>query len=389
MNGLFASGWKFDSNRHGTGAVAGTMIVLLFVLPLLNDPLLLLQVRYYVSMIILALSMGFIWGYGGIMCFGQSMFFGLGGYAYAIAVGNFGESTAPFFLSMIVPAVFAAILGYFMFYGRLNDVYVAVITLAVTLALYYFINSTSGDEYSIGKARLMGFNGISSIRKFNWPGSPKSFLNANELFYFSMGLLLATYLGLKVLLGSKFGRVVVAVKENELRAELLGYDVRAYKLAVFVIGAAIAGLAGCLSINYKNFISPNAFHLALAAQIIMWVLVGGVGTLFGPIVGCVVLLYVSFILGTGAASGGGMNTYFIFGLIVMIFVLAIPQGIVPTIRDWREQIGRYRRMIGTGLLSLSDQLPAGHGEGMRNLAERVIGVMKSESGPAPGAGTKG
>jgi branched-chain amino acid transport system permease protein len=235
-----------------------------------------------------------------------------------------------------------------MFFGRLNDVYVAVITLAVTLALYYFINSTSGDEYSIGKARLMGFNGISSIRKLNWPGSPKAFLGPNELFYFAMGLLIATYVGLKVLLGSRFGRVVVAVKENELRAELLGYDVRRYKLAVFVIGAVIAGLAGCLSINYKNFISPNAFHLSLAAQIIMWVLIGGVGTLFGPIIGCVTLLYVSFALGTGA-SGSGMNTYFIFGLVVMVFVLVIPQGIVPTLRDWRDHLGRYRRLIGGAL----------------------------------------
>ncbi len=384
MTGLLASGWRFDSNRHGTWAVAGVMVVLLFILPVLDDPLLLLQVRYYVSMIVLALSMAFIWGFGGIMCFGQSMFFGLGGYAYAISVGNIGESTAPFFLAMIIPAIFAAILGYFMFFGRLNDVYVAVITLAVTLALYYFINSTSGDEYSIGKARLMGFNGISSIRKFNWPGDPKALLSANHLFYFSMGLLIATYVGLKMLLGSTFGRVVVAVKENELRAELLGYDVRLYKLTVFVIGAAIAGLAGCLSINYKNFISPNAFHLSLAAQIIMWVLVGGVGTLLGPMIGCVVLLYVSFILGTGA-SGGGLNTYLIFGLIVMIFVLAIPQGIVPTLRDWREQGGRYRRAIAGAVLNLAEQLPAPGNVHVRAFGERLLGVL----GPTAGDRTKG
>ncbi|MSO74125.1 MAG: branched-chain amino acid ABC transporter permease [Alphaproteobacteria bacterium] len=382
--GLVAPGWRFDSNRHGTYAVAGVMVIILFILPVLDDPLLLLKVRFYISMIILSLSMAFIWGFGGIMCFGQSMFFGLGGYAYAISVGNFGESTAPFFLAMIIPGVFAAILGYFMFFGRLNDVYVAVITLAVTLALYYFINSTSGDEYSIGTARLMGFNGISSIRKFNWPGDPKSLLTANELFYFAMGLLIATYVGLKALLGSTFGRVVVAVKENELRAELLGYDVRLYKLAVFVIGATIAGLAGCLSINYKNFISPNAFHLSLAAQIIMWVLVGGVGTLLGPIIGCLVLLYVSFILGTGA-SGGGMNTYFIFGLIVMIFVLAIPQGIVPTLRDWRDQGGRYRRLVGSAVLSLAEQLPAPSDALVRAFGERLLGMVR----PAARVGMKG
>ena len=376
-----------DWRRHGPYLVMTLMVVLLFVLPQAADLFLLLQVTYYISMIVLALSMGFIWGYGGIMCFGQSMFFGLGGYAYAIAVNNFGDSTAPFFLSMIVPAAFAALLGYFMFFGRLNDVYVAVITLAVTLALYYFINSTSGDEYSIGKARLMGFNGISSIPTLNWPGDPKAILFPDEAFYFAMGMLILTYIGLIMLLRSKFGRVVVAIRENELRAELLGYDVRVYKLATFVIGATIAGLAGCLSINYKAFISPNAFHLSLAAQIIMWVLVGGVGTLMGPIVGCVTLLYVSFMLGTAKI----INTYFIFGLIVMMFVLVVPQGIVPTIRDWRDYLGRYARAIGGGVLTLGDNLPGKAGASIRRLGERLLKATERQApvSAAGRAGTKG
>ena len=115
-------------------------------------------------------------GYGGILCFGQSAFYGLGAYSYAIAVGNFGESTAPFFLAIIVPAAFAALLGYFMFYGRLSDVYLAVVTLAVTLILYNFMRSTAGEEYVIGAQRLMGFNGISSVQPINWPGDGKALL---------------------------------------------------------------------------------------------------------------------------------------------------------------------------------------------------------------------
>lgn len=386
MTGAFDLARGLDWRRHGPYLVTAIMVVLLFVLPATADLFLLLQVTFYISMIVLALSMGFIWGYGGIMCFGQSMFFGLGGYAYAIAVNNIGESTAPFFLSMAVPAAFAAILGYFMFYGRLNDVYVAVITLAVTLALYYFINSTSEEVYRIGKARLMGFNGISSIKTMNWPGNPKALLFPDEVFYLSMGLLILTYGGLHTLLRSKFGRVVVAIRENELRAELLGYDVRVYKLATFVIGATIAGLAGCLSINYKAFISPNAFHLSLAAQIIMWVLVGGVGTLLGPIIGCVALLYVSFVLGTAKV----INTYFLFGLIVMVFVLVVPQGIVPTVRDWRDYAGRYAHALGSGLLSLSDRLPGHAGETMRRVGERAmqIGVRRART-PVLRAGAKG
>jgi ABC-type branched-subunit amino acid transport system permease subunit len=205
--------------------------------------------RYLASMVVFALSMAFIWGYGGILCFGQSAFLGLGAYAYAIAQSNFGESTLPFFLGFLIPAGFAAVLGYFMFYGRLNDVYVAVITLAVTLALYYFVNSTSDDFYRIGNARLMGFNGISGIPPVNWPGDPSAVLLPNEIFYFSMALVILTYVGLHALLRSWFGRVAIAIREHELRAALIGYDVRLYRLVVFVIGAAIAGVAGVLSTN--------------------------------------------------------------------------------------------------------------------------------------------
>ncbi len=124
--------------------VTGTiMAAVLFGAPQVLELFVLLKVTVFVVMAILALSMAFIWGFGGILCFGQSAFFGLGAYAYAIAVINMGESTAPLLLAIAVPALFAAMLGYFIFYGRLSDVYLAVITLAVTLILYAFINSTA------------------------------------------------------------------------------------------------------------------------------------------------------------------------------------------------------------------------------------------------------
>src|SRR5260370_26741257 len=118
-------------------------------------------------MAILALSLALVWGYGGILCFGQSAFFGLGAYAYAIAMFNMSESTAPFLLAILLPAAFAALLGYFMFYGRISDVYLGVITLPVTLILFNSINSTAGPEYHIGVARLGGFNVIPSIPPLN------------------------------------------------------------------------------------------------------------------------------------------------------------------------------------------------------------------------------
>ena len=282
-----------DWNTRGLIFVGALMLALLFAGPQVFDLFMLLKVTLFIAMAMLAISLAFIWCFGGILCFGQSAFFGLGAYAYAIAVINMGESTVPILLSVFVPGAFAMLLGYFMFYGRLSDVYLAVVTLAVTLILYAFMRSTSGEEYRIGSARLMGFNGISSIPGFNWPGFPDSPLWPDDIFYVAMVLLILVYFGLRFLLRSHFGRVVVAIRESESRAELLGYDVRFYKMIAFTIGGAIAGLAGCLAVSFNNFVNPDKFALALAAQIIMWVLIGGVGTLIGPMLGSLGLLMLA------------------------------------------------------------------------------------------------
>ena len=125
------------------------------------------------------------------------------------------------------------------------------------------------------------------------------------MFYLSTAALLATYFGLRLLLASRFGRIIVGIRENERRAELLGYDPRAYKLATFTIGAALAGLAGCLFANWGAFVSPTIFGLAQSAQIIIWVIVGGRGTLIGPIIGCIGIQWLSALLGENQPSGAG------------------------------------------------------------------------------------
>ena len=327
---MFAFNFK-DWNNRGLIFVGVIMLALLFAGPQIFDLFTLLKVILFIAMAMLALSLAFIWGFGGILCFGQSAFFGIGGYAYAIAVINMGESTVPILLAVFVPAAFAMLLGYFMFYGRLSDIYLAVVTLAVTLIFYAFMRSTSGEEYRIGSARLMGFNGISAIPDPNWPGFPDAFLWPDDKFYLAMALLILVYFGLRFLLRTHFGRVIVAIKENETRAELLGYDVRFYKMIAFTIGGGIAGLAGFLVVTFNNFVNPDKFALALAAQIIMWVLIGGVGTLIGPMLGSLGLLMLSNWLGTQSFLGI-LNTYFVFGAIIIVFVLAVPQGLQPTAR---------------------------------------------------------
>ena len=285
----------------------------------------LINVTLYVSMGIFALSLALLWGYGGILCFGQSAFFGLGAYAYAIAAINFGDTTLAVLMAILVPALFAAALGYFLFYGRLSDVYLGVITLTVTLILFKLINSTGGDAWRIGSARLGGFNGIPSTPLLTLPFSNRP-LTPAQMFGLATAALFATYTLCKLLIATPFGRAVIAVRENEMRAELLGYNARRLKLFIFSISAAIAGLAGMLFAN-TVFVSPTMFSLSMAAQVLIWVVVGGVGTLFGPVVACFALQIATVALG----KLGLIDPNIALGLVLIVFVVFVPGGIQPTL----------------------------------------------------------
>lgn len=330
---------RFASSWHSAALTLAIGTALLFLLPGLVDDFTLIQLTIFAVMAILGVSLGFIWGFGGILCFGQAAFFGLGAYTYAIAVINMGDSTVPFLLAIVVPALFAAVLGYVIFYGRLSDVYMGVITLTVTLILFNLVNSTAGPEWKIGNAPLGGFNGIPGIPTLNIPGNPDEVLSQQSLFYIAMFCLLMVYAGLRWVIASKIGRVIVAAKENEQRVLLLGYDARAYKLACFTLGGAIAGLAGCLFANWGAFTSPTIFGLAMSAQIIIWVIVGGLGTLVGPVVGCVAIQWLTTAIGTQQT----FNSNLVLGAILVLFVLLVPRGIVPSLGDVIEAAFRRWR----------------------------------------------
>ena len=288
----------------------------------------------------LGLSLGLIWGFGGILCFGQAAFFGLGAYTYAIAAINIGESTIPMILAVLVPAAFAALLGAVMFYGRLTDVYLGVITLVVTLILFKFVNSTAGPQYVIGKARLGGYNGIPGFQTLNVPGDPNAYIWGDPYFYVCTVALVIVFLLVTWLLQSSFGRIAIGIRENETRMSLMGYDVAARKTVLFAIGAAIAGLAGALFANWGEIVTPGLFSLGQSAEIIIWCIVGGLGTRFGPFLGAVGLAYLKYMLGQQSMIDNTLIT----GLILVLFVLFLPRGVVPAIASlWKLSFGRAGR----------------------------------------------
>lgn len=351
-------GWS----RIGLAAM-GAVFALLFALPeMVEDIFVLVQLSLFLIFSIEALSLALVWGFGGIFSFGQAAFFGLGGYTYAVLVHNIGDSTAPFLCGILVPTGFALLLGYFMFYGRISSVYVAVITLTVTLIFYKFLGHTAGYQYSIGKAHLGGFNGMPSVPPINLPGNPEVIVFPDVHYYLVVGFLLVIYFGLRWFLATPLGRVVIAVRENELRAELLGYDTRLVKMLTFGLGGAVAGVGGVLFVNWNAYISPTVFDLVSSAQVIIWVIVGGLGTLIGPILGAVGLGYLAIELGSRKITimlSGAQHTVdinLILGAILLVFVLGVPAGVVPSLKRLARRLARLRPAVRAATPARADQV---------------------------------
>lgn len=330
------------------------VFALLVLLPLRLGEFQMLQITLWLISGLLALSLDLAWGFAGIFSFGQAAFFGLAGYVYGASsinlVGISHETVTSVLAGVLVAMAVAGLLGSFIFYGRVGSVYVAVITLAVTLILLTFMGSTAGTQYAVGKALLGGYNGMTNIPSLTLgtPGGSEVTLGITGTYLAVVMVAALIYAGVVLLLRAPFGRIITAVRENELRTELLGYDIRAYKLIVFTLAGGIAGLAGAFYAAWGNFINPAVFSLQQSALIVIWVLVGGRGTLIGPFVGAMLVQYLSGVLGTiSAGEPWGVLGVVItlprwiaplfqpplaLGLILMAIVLLFPSGLIPAIR---------------------------------------------------------
>ena len=289
--------------------------------------------------VILALSLVLVWGYCGIFSFGQAAVYGIGGYAYGVFALNVASHTGETLSALVVAAaagaIFAAALGYFMFYGNLSNVYVAIVTLATALVLFAIVNSTSGAGYRIGDAVLGGYNGMTRIPRITYrlPGGEATQLTRVQFFTVCVGVALVLALALRHAGRRPFGRITAAVRENETRSSLLGYDVRRHKLAVFTLGGAIAGLAGGFYAAWGRFMSPTVFSLKPAALVVIWTLVGGRFSVGGAFVGVLIVEGMSSWLG----GPSGDREPILVGALLILIVLGLRGGVVPALgRLWRR-----------------------------------------------------
>lgn len=291
---------------------------------------------YFLNWTFMALGLSLIWGYGGSLSFGQTAFFGIAGYSYGILTINFGTAYGfgliAIVLAILIAALVAAVLGYFLFFGRISGVFLGIVTLSVTLAIERFMAQTAGPEWAIGTARLNGFNGMSGMPALTvpWVGGDLQLYPDVPLYYIVLGLLVVIYLALRILVNSRFGNVLVALRENPERAEMLGYDIRKYQLGMFVIGSALAGLSGVLYTSWGQYITPSSMGITAAALPIVWVAVGGRSDLSATIIGTVLVLSVFQSL----TIYGSQYALVAMGLLLVITVLVAPRGLITNLGLW-------------------------------------------------------
>jgi branched-chain amino acid transport system permease protein len=319
-------------------------VALVAGLPLALSLFQVVQLTVFVIFAILALSLDFIWGIAGILSFGQAALFGIGGYMYGIVGIDFATTPLGLIAAMIAAAAMAAVIGYVAFYGRVGSMYLAVVTLTVTLILYQVMGSTADPRYAIGDARLGGYNGMTNIPSLSLGGPGGLPLGPVEFFYVAAGILLAVLMFFVTLTRMSYGRALQGIRENESRMELLGYDIRWRKLLAFIIAAATAGLAGALFASWGNFINPEVFSLPQAALVVIWVLVGGRGTLWGAILGTVVVQYLTSLLGEAGAS----YTTIVLGSLLVAIVLLFPRGLAPAAIQGLALLLRRPRLVPVG-----------------------------------------
>jgi urea transport system permease protein len=311
----------------------------------------------YMTYAMLALAVDLVWGFCGILSLGHAAFFALGGYAMGMYLmrqigtrGVYGDPVLPDFMVflnwkelpwfwhgfdmfwfamlmvLVVPALLALAFGWFAFRSRVTGVYLSIITQAMTYALMlaFFRND-------------MGFGGNNGFTDF------KDLLGFDlhrptvqtALFICSAAFLALSYLACRHVVRSRAGRVVAAVRDAESRTRFIGYRVENYKLWVFTFSAVIAGIAGALYVPQVGIINPSEFSPINSIEVVIWVAIGGRGTLYGAIAGAVLVNYAKTAFSTALPSAW---LYFL-GLLFVLTTLFLPQGVMGL---FRKLSGRKR-----------------------------------------------
>ncbi|MFQ5784805.1 MAG: branched-chain amino acid ABC transporter permease [Alphaproteobacteria bacterium] len=301
------------------------------------------QATRYVIFGLFAMSLSLVWGRAGILCFGQAMFFGGGGYVMAaLTMGLAGPALASTWVGLVCAvagaALFAAALGYFLFWGRgLSGPYLAIVTLAIAFILEQIVKSW----YTLGAD-----NGLWGVPPLDLGAFGASFelLEPAPRYYVVLAVAAAVYLALDRMLRSPFGVVLTAVKTNPERAAFFGYRVLWIKLTVFVVGAAIAALAGAMFVAIDEFASPTLIGFGLSTEVLIWVALGGKEMVLAAFLGAVAVRVME------AYFSEFLGEYWLLslGVVFMASVVLLPRGLIATPIAAFAARWRHRRVPAAG-----------------------------------------
>ncbi len=307
----------------------------------------------YICYALLALSIDLIWGYCGILSLGHGAFFALGGYAMGMYLmrqigtrGVYADPVLPDFMVFLnwkelpyywygfqhfpyavlmivaVPGALAFVFGWFAFRSRVTGVYLSIITQALTYALMlgFFRNNFGfgGNNGLTDFKDLLGFNVQAESTR-------------NVLFSTSCVALMVGFLVCRAVVTSKFGKVLIAIRDAEARTRFLGYRVESYKLFVFTLSAGMAGIAGALYVPQVGIINPGEFAPGNSIEAVIWVAVGGRGTLVGAALGAIVVNYAKTFFTSGVLAPYWL---FMLGSLFVGVTLLLPRGVVGTLHHW-------------------------------------------------------
>jgi branched-chain amino acid transport system permease protein len=325
--GAFGARWALWPAERLGGVVLFALVALI---PLAwPEPYVINTATEILIFAILALALDLLMGYAGLVSFGHAAFFGIGAYAAALAFLHLHRSVlVNLAVALLVTAAAAAVFGYLAL--RMTGIYFLMVTFALAqmgYALVYKWDAVTG-----------GSDGLTGVGR-PWLGLGPGLVDLGPpraMFYFSLVIFVAVWGFVQVSTRAPFGRVLVGIRENELRMRALGYPVWRYKYVAFLLSGVLGGLAGALYAYYSGFVSPGLLHWTMSGEVVLMVIIGGAGTLLGPLLGAAFVLLLQNFL-----SSYTERWLLLMGWTFVACVLFAPKGLVGTLRDlvWlrREQ----------------------------------------------------
>ena len=337
--------------------VLGITLFFILIVPLIFSDFRLTLLGRFLSLAIVALGIDLIWGFTGLLSLGHGIFFALGGYGLAMYLqlqlpegqlpeffGLYGVSELPWFWQpfyslpftlvaiVLIPGIVAGILGYLVFRNRIRGVYFSILTQAALIVFFNFFN---------GQQKLInGTNGLKTSTAPLW-GQQAGDAKVQLIFYGLTVIFLAlTYLLCRWITSGRFGNLLIAIRDDESRVRFSGYNPTPYKVFVFALSGAIAGIAGAFYTVQSGIVSPQYMDIAFSIEMVIWVAVGGRATLIGAILGAVAVNY-----GRSLLSEKFPEIWLFFqGALFLIVVTVLPDGVVGWFRS--DAINQIRSLLG-------------------------------------------